>query len=84
MTLRPYDPEKLDALALRLLDLASVFRSMANRSRHEDLGECSLHEKKALEWLANLENWTDKVLQDFELSVIRNRGAKRAREGMQQ
>ncbi len=78
MTLDPYTPDRLDELALRLLDLAGQARGMARRARQEQLDQLPLHAKKALEWLTRLEEWAHKSGADFELALVRHRGAQRA------
>ena len=78
MTLDPYNADRLDALALRVLDLCSQLREMARRARAEELTEVPLHDKKALEWLSRLEEWSHKSAADFELALMKNRGARRA------
>ncbi len=80
MTLAPYDPEKFDDLALRLLDLAAIFRGMARRSRDEQVDELSLQDKKATEWLTRFEFWTNDTVQKFESAAIKSRGERRAKE----
>jgi len=79
MTFQLYDPEKLDQLALRLLDLASIVRQMACRSREAGLSEFALHEKKALEWCSKLEHWARKTRADLEIKILRQRAAELAR-----
>ena len=78
MTLVPYKPDRLDEVALRLLDLCSQLRGMARQARNEKLEEFPLHDKKALEWLSRLEDWARKSETDFELALVRNRGTRRA------
>jgi hypothetical protein len=78
MTLEAYSPERLDELALRALDVCCRLRRMAQRSRREELGIVSLHDKKALEWLAKLEEWADKTEADLEVQVLRSRGQRKA------
>jgi hypothetical protein len=80
MTLIPFTPDRLDALALRLLDLSATFRDMANQCRDEKLAQFKLHDKKAGEWLAKLERWTDESVRRFDLAVMRNRGARLAKQ----
>ena len=58
MTLEAFDPDRLDALSLRVLDLCSRLRVMARRSRDESLPEVKLHGRKPQEWLEKLEEWT--------------------------
>lgn len=78
MTLKPYDPEMLDEFALRLLDLAAILRQMAHRSREAPLGGFALHDKKACEWIANLERWARKSLADLEMQILETRARQRA------
>ena len=80
MTLSPYDPEKLDELAMRLLDLTSTFRGIAQRSRNEQVEGVFLQDKKAMEWLQRFELWTNDTVQKFESTAIKNRGERRAKE----
>ncbi len=74
MTLQTYDPQQVDQLALRLLDLAAVVRQMANRSRENGIADFALHDKKALEWCAKLEQWARKT-------PLRSRGANPSGQG---
>ena len=78
MTLEAYRPEQFDQLALRALDLAAELRSMANISRNNAISECPLHDKKALEWLTKLEDWTHKTSARLELLAVRQRALGRA------
>ena len=57
MTLEPYDPDRLDSLSLRVLDLCARLRNLARQSREEQLPPIDLHDRKALEWLEKLEDW---------------------------
>lgn len=78
MTLAPFPPERLDALALRLLDLAGVVRQMANKSRENVVDEFELHGQKVDEWLAHLEDWAHDGAARLETALIRQRGVRRA------
>jgi len=78
MTLEPYGPERLDELTLRLLDVCAQLRGMARRSRDEQLGVVSLHGKKALDWIARLEEWAHKTEADLEVQVMKARGQRKA------
>jgi hypothetical protein len=78
MTLEPYGPERLDELALRLLDVCAKLRGMARRSRDEQLGAILLHDKKALDWIARLEEWAHKTEADLEVQVLKARGQRKA------
>ncbi|MFH1922395.1 MAG: hypothetical protein ABIP48_21240 [Planctomycetota bacterium] len=78
MTLKPYDPDMLDQFALRLLDLATVMREMANRSREWRLDDFALHDKKAREWYDNLERWVRRSQSELEMKIIEARARQRA------
>jgi hypothetical protein len=80
MTLIPYDPERLDELALRLFDLAAVYRDLAHRCRRQGIASLTLHDKKAMEWLGKLEYWSHESAQKMSLAEIQQRGARRAAE----
>jgi hypothetical protein len=80
LTLIPYTPDRLDGLALRFLDLAGVFRRLAEEHRREELKQLALHDKKAMEWLAKIESWADEAVRRSEMARVRNRGARRAKE----
>jgi hypothetical protein len=79
MTLEPYDPDRLDRLALRLLDLCGRVRGMARQSRDEELARLELHDRKALEFLDRFEEWLYKAEADLARAVMRNRGQRLAR-----
>ena len=78
MTLKPYDAQMLNEFALRLLDLAAAMRQMAQRSREHHIEDLALHDKKAREWIGNLERWARKSLADVELKIIETRATQRA------
>ena len=78
MTLEAYTPERLDELALRTLDVCSRLRIIARRSREAELATFALHDKKALEWLARLEEWAHKTEADLEVQVLKSRGQRKA------
>ena len=67
MTLEQYTPERFDQLALRLLDLAAELREIANGARRANVENLAVHDKKALEWIDNLEQWTGKTRINFEI-----------------
>ena len=79
MTLETYNSDDLDALSLRLVDLFARLRAMARKSRDEQLPPITLHDRKALEWVAKLEEWLDRVETDFDHELIKNRGKRLAR-----
>jgi hypothetical protein len=78
MTLEPYNPERLDALALRMLDICAKLRGAAQIARDEQLASLSLHDRKALEWLARLEEWAIAAESDARKQAQIERGARRA------
>lgn len=78
MTLKPYDPSALDEFALRLLDLASIMRTMAKTSREHAIEDFCLHDKKAREWCQNLERWIRKSEAELQMMVIESRARRRA------
>jgi hypothetical protein len=78
MTLLPFTPEDLDALALRFLDLAALARRMANSSRENELEGFTLHVNKVNEWLGHLEGWAHEGQAKLDTALIRQRGARRA------
>ena len=80
MTLEPYDQRRIDNLSLRVFDIATTLRNMATLARENDLHQFVLHDKKALEWLAKLEDWSHKSRGALELAAHRSRGARRAVE----
>ena len=79
MTLRTYDPSNLDNFSLRLLDLASIVRQMSNLSRERGIEELPLHDKKALEWCAKLEQWAHKTRADLEVKILQDKAGRRGR-----
>lgn len=79
MTLQTYDPQKLDRLALRLLDMAAALRKLANESREYGITDLAVHDKKALEWCVNLEQWARKTSADLDLRILQDRAEQRAR-----
>ena len=68
MTLEQYTPEKFDQLALRVFDLASELRNIANGARQVEVESLPVHDKKALLWLDNLEQWAAKTRIHFEMT----------------
>jgi hypothetical protein len=78
MTLVAYDADRLDETALRILDIAAKMRKMASIVRSEPDVELTIHEKKAVEWLAHLEGWAAESQAKLELAVVKQKGARRA------
>ncbi|MDO4585711.1 MAG: hypothetical protein Q4C95_00275 [Planctomycetia bacterium] len=61
MTIKTYKPEHLDKMALRFLDLASQMRTMTIMAKEENCNDIPIHDRKAIEWLDNLELWAKKT-----------------------
>ena len=80
MTLESYDPDRLDQMSLRVLDLCTRLRHLARTSRDEQLPTVDLHDKKALEWLDKLEDWLFRAEAEVGRAVHKNQGAKTARK----
>ena len=80
MTLEPYNADRLDGLSLRLLDLCSRVRALAQTSRNEELESIDLHDRKALEWIGNFEVWLCSAEGAVNALVHKSQGARRARQ----
>ena len=78
MTLQPYDTDRLDQLALKVLDVSCSLRAMAARLREEQPSGFALHDRKALYWIERLEHWARKSEVELEMASIRQRGARKA------
>ncbi|MEZ6068724.1 MAG: hypothetical protein R3C10_00350 [Pirellulales bacterium] len=78
MTLISYDADRLDALALRILDVAAVLRRMSAHSRDHQIGQFKMHDKKALEWLSQLEEWAQRGAGELEVEIVRQKAQRRA------
>ena len=76
MTLETYEPARIDALSLRLLDVAVALRQISRLARDEGLDEVPLHDRKAQEWLARLEEWA----HDADARVRRAALSRRAHD----
>ena len=79
MTLVPYDPDRLDKLALRVFDLCVRIRKLANHCREEQLPPVELHDRKTLEWLDKLEDWLYRAEAEVNRRVHKHHGERRAR-----
>ena len=69
MTKQAYDPEKIEKLAFRFFDLGSQMREIAKSMRQNDLTDIPLNDKKALQWLNELEIWAKKTQGSYEITV---------------
>ncbi len=78
MTLKPYDAARWDEFALRLVDVACEVRHLARACRAAPDAAPAVHDKKALEWLANLERWAGECRTRLEIAKLRQRGAQQA------
>ena len=78
MTLKPYDADELDQLALRILDISHEIRRIALAKRDAPELKLAMHEKKALEWIARLEQWAADARARLEMATVRHRGARLA------
>ena len=67
MTIEQYTPEKFDQMALRAFDVAAELREIANGARLAGIENLPVHDKKALEWIDNLEQWAKKNRVCFEI-----------------
>jgi len=79
MTLQPYDAEKLDRLALRLLDISAELRRIGRIAAAAPAVALALHDRKALEWIAELEQWVAECAARADLSALVQKGATNAR-----
>lgn len=68
MTLEKYSPEKIDECVLRLFDIAAELRCMAREARKRGVDAVPVHDKKALLWIENLEQWSRKSKVTFEIA----------------
>ncbi len=78
MTLQPYTPERLDALALEVLDVASMLREMTRNMRENEIESLDLNGRKSLEWLANLTEWTHKSTAELQRQLLHQQATRRA------
>lgn len=80
MTLKAYDADRLDQLALRVLDLCGRVREMARLSRDEKLENLHLHDRKTLEHLDAIEQWLYKAEAELHGAAARQRGQQAAQK----
>lgn len=79
MTLQPYDADRLDQLALRLLDACARVRKIAKLCRDEELDGLSLHDRKVFEWLEKLDDWILRSEGEAARQAHRSQGRRQAR-----
>jgi hypothetical protein len=78
MTLKPYTADELDQLALRILDISHEIRQLSSAKRAMPELELAVHQRKALEWIANLEAWAADAQARLEMAKVRHRGSQLA------
>ena len=66
MTREAYDAGRLDALALRLFDVAAQVRRLSLSAHCTGLEQVELHDRKALEWIEKLERWVVGAESDLD------------------
>lgn len=79
MTLQPYTPERLDVFALRMLDMAALFRDLAQNAREHGIQSLTLHDRKALDWCGKLESWAQKCRGEMEIQIHGAKASRRAK-----
>jgi len=80
VTLKPYSPDQLDSLALRLLDLAAILRDMSHLCRDCNIMDFMLHDKKAQQWCDNLDRWVRKSHAELEMRAIDTKANRRVKK----
>ena len=78
MTLKPYNADELDQLALRILDISHDLRQISLTKRKIPGLNLAMHEKKALEWIAQLERWAADALTAARTRLDPARGSREA------
>ncbi|MGE0607536.1 MAG: hypothetical protein AB7O62_10610 [Pirellulales bacterium] len=78
MTLQTYSVERMDELAMRMFDVAATLRQTALLCRENDMEGFPLHDKKALEWIAQLEQWAHEGVGKVQASVVSQKAVQRA------
>jgi hypothetical protein len=83
MTLEPYNAEKLDRLVLRLIDISAEIRRIGRIAAESPAAPLALHDRKALEWVGQLEQWAAECRSRAELAALMQRGVKNAQNIVQ-
>ncbi len=78
MTLIPYRPHEIDALALRLFDAAARVRKLSLDARREQIDRVRFHSGKLDEWLKHIELWIHRADAQLTAAVYERRGAELA------
>ena len=69
MTYSPYTSDQLDDLVLNILDIALLLREMSSVAKKNNINEIPIHDKKAIQWCDNLEQWARKSKMNLDLLV---------------
>ncbi len=80
MTLEPYNAEKLDRLVLRLGDISAEMRRIGRVAAELPDVPLALHDRKALEWIGQLEQWAAECRARAELAALVQKGARNAQK----
>ncbi len=80
MTLEPYDADRIDRLILRIMDLAGDLRQASLAKRADPKLDFAIHDKKALQWIGQLEAWAADCRARMEMSRIKRQGERKARQ----
>lgn len=78
MTLQPHSPERLDALALEVFDIAASLREMSKIMRENEIESLNLHGNKPSEWLAKLTEWSHKNVAELQRELLQRKATRRA------
>lgn len=78
MTLETYNVERLDRLALRVVDIAAEIRRIGRIAGELPETPLALHDRKALEWIGQLEQWAAECRTRAELAALVQKGAVNA------
>jgi len=80
MTLEPYDAQKLDQTILRIMDIAGELRQISLAKQRDPELPLAMHDKKALLWITQLEQWAADSRMRMERAKIQRRGESLARK----
>ena len=69
MTYTQYTSDQLDAMVLEILDVAIILRKMSSTARKYNIKEIPIHDKKAIQWCENLQQWARKSKLNLDLLV---------------
>ncbi len=83
MTLIPFEPQEIDNIALRVLDLASAVRKMAEKARQNNIRQINLHANKIQEWLGKMEEWAHDAGARVDAEISKLDATRRAQQLLQ-